>query len=255
VAPHAEIIAPDDEILARFKGKFTETPYVGELGADYGPAMQIAKYCSQAEPKAHFAAMVTRLDIQVGEIVSKLKELGLDKNTIIFFSSDNGPHQEGGANPDFFTSSGPFKGVKRDLTEGGIRLPLIAYAPGIVIEGVQSDQICAMWDMLPTIANITGAKLNKNAPTDGISILPTLTGKGKQQQHEFLYWEFHEQGGKIAVRKGNWKLIIKKVLTNKDAVPELYNLATDIHEDMNVANQYPELVKEFLEIMKKSHID
>ena len=255
VAPHAEIIAPEDEILASFKGKFPETPYKGEVGSEYGADMQVTKYCSQAQPHATFAAMVVRLDKQVGEIVAKLKELGLDKNTIIFFSSDNGPHQEGGADPDFFKSYGPFKGVKRDLYEGGIRLPLIAYAPGKVKAGVQSNQICAMWDMMPTIAGITGTKLDKKVQIDGLSILPTLIGKGKQKQHKFLYWEFHELGGRIAVRKGDWKLIIQKVLTNKDAEPELYNLATDIHEDNNVAKQNPKLVKEMLQMMKKSHID
>lgn len=253
--PHAEIIAPDDEILARFKGKFNETPYKGSQGSEYNESMDVKEYCSQAQPHATFAAMVTRLDGQVGEIIAKLKELGLDKNTIVFFTSDNGPHQEGGADPEFFKSNGPFKGLKRDLYEGGIRLPLIAYAPGKIKAGVQSNQICAMWDMMPTLAGIAGAKMAINAQTDGISILPTLMGKGLQKQHEFLYWEFHEQGGKIAVRKGDWKLIIQKVLTNKDAAPELYNLATDIHEDYNVANQHPELVKEMLQIMKKSHVD
>ena len=253
--PHAEILAPDDEILAQFKGKFNEKPYNGGVGSDYNDSMDIKAYCSQAQPYATFAAMVTRLDKQVGEIVAKLKELGLDKNTIIFFSSDNGPHQEGGANPDFFKSYGPFKGVKRDLYEGGIRLPLIAYAPGTVKAGVKSNQICAMWDMMPTLAGIAGVTLPKNLKTDGISILPTLTGKVKQKQHEFLYWEFHEQGGKIAVRKGDWKLIIQKVQTNKDAEPELYNLVKDIHEDKDVAKQHPELVKEMLQMMKKSHVD
>lgn len=253
--PHAEILAPDDEILAQFKGKFEEKPFKARVGGEYNESMQVKEYCSQAQPYANFAAMVTRLDRQVGEIVAKLKELGLDKNTIIFFSSDNGPHQEGGANPDFFKSYGPFKGVKRDLYEGGIRLPLIAWAPGKVKSGVKSNQTCAMWDMMPTLAGITGVKLSKNVQTDGISILPTLTGKGKQKQHKFLYWEFHEQGGKIAVRKGDWKLIIQKVLVSKDAEPELYNLAKDIHEDNNVAKQHPELVKELLQIMKNSHVD
>lgn len=255
VAPHAEIIAPDDDILAQFKGKFNEKPYNGGQGSDYNDSMDTKAYCSQNQPYATFAAMVTRLDKQVGEIVAKLKELGLDKNTIIFFSSDNGPHQEGGANPDFFKSYGPFRGVKRDLYEGGIRLPLIAYAPGKVKAGVKSNQICAMWDMMPTLASIAGVTLPKNLKTDGISILPTLTGKGKQKQHKFLYWEFHEQGGKIAVRKGDWKLIIQKVLTNKNAEPELYNLSKDIHEDKNVAKQYPELVKEMLQMMKNAHVD
>lgn len=253
--PHAELLAPDDEILLRFKGKFDEKPFPGKEGGDYNDSMKRGAYCSQKQPYATFAAMVTRLDRQVGEVVAKLKELGLDKNTIILFSSDNGPHREGGANPDYFKSYGPFRGIKRDLYEGGIRLPLIAWAPGMVKSGVQTNQICAMWDMLPTFANIAGVNLPKNIQTDGISIFPTLTGKGIQKQHEFLYWEFYEQGGKIALRKGDWKLIIQKVLVNKDAEPELYNLSNDIHEDNNVAKQYPEVVKEMLLLMKESHVD
>ena len=255
VAPHAELIAPDDEILAKFKGKFKEKPYKAKEGDTYEDTFKAGAYCSQPEPYATFAAMVTRLDRQVGDIVAKLKELGLDKNTVIFFSSDNGPHREGGANPDFFKSYGPFRGVKRDLYEGGIRLPLIAWAPGKVKSGVNSNHICAMWDMMPTFAGIAGVKLHKNTKTDGISILPTLTGKGKQKQHKFLYWEFHERGGKIALRKGDWKLVIQQIMVNKDAEPELYNLVTDRHEDNNVANQHPEIVKEMLQLMKSSHVE
>ncbi len=245
--PHADIIAPDDALFEQFKGRFTEAAFVNTEKAK--------GYISQPYPYATFATMVTRLDQQVGEVVAKLKELGLDKNTIIFFSSDNGPHQEGGANPDFFKSYGPFKGVKRDLYEGGIRLPLIVYAPGTVKTGIKSNQVCAMWDMMPTLASVAGVKLPKNLKTDGISILPSLTGKGKQKQHEFLYWEFHEQGGKMAVRKGDWKLVVLNVLKNKKPEPELYNLASDIHEDNNVAAQHPELVKEMLQLMKNARVD
>ena len=253
--PHAEILAPDDEILAQFKGKFVEKPFVGGAGSDYNASMEVKAYVSQAQPYATFAAMVTRLDKQVGEIVATLKAQGLDKNTMLFFSSDNGPHQEGGANPDFFKSYGPFRGVKRDLYEGGIRLPLIAYSPGKIKAGVINNQVCAMWDMMPTLAKVAGVKLPKNLKTDGLSILPSLTGKGKQKQHEFLYWEFHEQGGKIAMRKGDWKLIVLNVLKSNNPKTELYNLATDIHEDNNVAAQHPEMVKELLQLMKNARIE
>ncbi len=253
--PHAEILAPDDEILAQFKGKFIEKPFVGGEGSDYDASMDVRAYCSQAQPYATFAAMVTRLDKQVGEIVATLKAQGLDKNTMLFFSSDNGPHQEGGADPDFFKSYGPFRGVKRDLYEGGIRLPLIAYSPGNIKAGVENNQVCAMWDMMPTLAKIAGVKLPKNLKTDGLSILPSLTGKGKQKQHEYLYWEFHEQGGKIAIRKGDWKLIVLNVLKSKSPKTELYNLATDIHENNNVAAQHPEMVKEMLQLMKNARVE
>ena len=157
--------------------------------------------------------------------------------------------------PDFFQSSGPFRGVKRDLYEGGIRLPLIVYSPGKIKAGVRNNQVCAMWDMMPTLASVAGVKLPKNLKTDGLSILPSLTGKGKQKQHEFLYWEFHEQGGKIAIRKGDWKLIVLNVLKSKSPKTELYNLASYIHENNNVAAQHPDLVKEMLQLMKNARVE
>lgn len=250
VLPHAEMLAPDDEILARFAGKFNEEPYKAQPGGDYGEGMSIKEYCSQDQPYAHFAAMVTRFDTYVGELMAKLEEEGIADKTIIFFSSDNGPHQEGGANPAYFNSNGPFKGGKRDLYEGGIRTPLIAWAPGYIREGVRSDHLCAMWDMMPTFAEILGMELPGKC--DGISILPTLTGRGEQQQHTHLYWEFHEQNGKIAIRMGNWKGVIRNVLTDPQARLELYDLTTDIHEDHNLAEDYPRVVEEIIRRMKES---
>lgn len=254
VIPHAELLVPEDDILARYRNQFTEQPYVGQPGSDYGPDMITELYCSQQEPYATFAAMMTRLDKYVGEILEELRRQGLDKNTIVVFTSDNGPHREGGANPDMFSSYGPFRGIKRDMYEGGIRVPMIAWCPGKVVAGEKSDQISAFWDMMPTFAEFAGTKVPSKAQCDGISLVPTLFGQKGQKQHDYLYWEFHEQGGKIAVRQGNWKLIKLNVLQkkNKPVKTELYDLSKDIHEDHNVADEYPDVVKKLEKIMQKA---
>lgn len=252
--PHAELLVPDDEIIRSYRGKFGEKPYLNR-GGDYGPKTTVAGYCSQPEPYATFAAMVTRLDRYVGEVFALLKELGLDKNTLVLFTSDNGPHREGGADPDFFDSYGPFRGVKRDLYEGGIRLPLIAWAPGRIEAHSTNDHVCAFWDMLPTFAEIAGAELPDTVVQDGISIVPTLTGAGQQPEHDYLYWEFHEAGGKQAVRQGKWKGVRQGVKKNPDAPIELYDLSTDLHEDRNVAEQYPEVVEKIAAIMQSARTE
>jgi arylsulfatase A-like enzyme len=180
------------------------------------------------------AAMITRLDRDIGTLLAKLDVLGLSKNTLVLFSSDNGPHKEGGNDPEFFRSSGPFRGIKRALTDGGIRVPMIVGWPGVAKPSV-SDHVWAFWDFLPTIAELT------NQPTpqlDGLSVLPTLTGKGTQKTHEFLYWEFHEGGFKQAVRHGNWKAIRqapKKSL-------ELYDVVKEPSESTNVAKSHPQVL-------------
>jgi arylsulfatase A-like enzyme len=188
------------------------------------------------EPDKGRAAMITRLDRGVSRVVQKLKDVGLDENTIVFFSSDNGPHREGGANPEFFRSSGPWRGIKRDLYEGGIRVPLIARWPRRIKAGVVTDHVSAFWDLLPTLAELTGAPYP--ADTDGISLLPTLLGRPEQQRkHEFLYWEFHEGGSVQAVRTGGWKAVrpFGKPL-------ELYDLQMDMGETRNVANSHPDVM-------------
>jgi arylsulfatase A-like enzyme len=182
------------------------------------------------------AAMISRLDRGVGRIVQKLKDLGIENNTLVFFTSDNGPHREGGANPEFFHSSGPLRGIKRDLYEGGIRVPLIARWPGRIKAGVVTGRVSAFWDLLPTLAELAGAP--SPAGTDGISLLPTLLGRPEQQRrHEFLYWEFHEGGSIQAVRMGRWKAVrpFGKPL-------ELYDLETDMGETQNVADNHPDVV-------------
>ncbi|MDR0510106.1 MAG: arylsulfatase [Rikenellaceae bacterium] len=250
--PHAELLAPDDSLLWRYRGLFPEVPF---RGGDYAPDMNIASYCSQREPYATFAAMVSRIDRYVGEVMAALKAAGIDGRTVVMFSSDNGPHREGGANPDFFDSYGPFRGVKRDLYEGGVHLPLFVRAPQMVRAGSTSDHICAFWDMLPTMADLAGVELPATVRTDGISIVPTLTGRGRQRQHDYLYWEFHEQGGKLAIRMGRWKGVMLNVSKPDKAVFQLFDLSTDIHEDHDVAAQHPDVVARIRDIFRTAHTE
>jgi arylsulfatase A len=234
--------------MKMFRGKFD--PEKSFKGVDSGPTFRLGPYGSQPEAHAAFAAMVTELDDYVGELLSKLKELGLEKNTIVIFASDNGPHVEGGADPDFFNSNGDLKGYKCDLYDGGIRAPLLVRWPGKVKAGSKSDHISAFWDILPTFADLTGAESLEN--TDGISFLPTLLGQ-KQKQHEFLYWEFHEQGGKMAVRMSNWKAIKLNIDKSTQGETELYDLSKDLSESNNLANANPEIVRKMEDIMIQAH--
>ena len=252
VMPHAELAAPDDEILAKYKAKFpNETAYVAKSkGADYGSELAIPGYQSQPYPHATFAAMVERIDRYVAEVVEKLDELGLSENTIIIFASDNGAHQEGGADPEFFDSNGIFRGHKRDLYEGGIRTPMIAYWPGKIKAGSESDQTFAFWDLLSTFSELAGIKPEKE--TDGISFLPTLLGNAQQKTHDYLYWEFHEQGGKQAIRQGNWKAVKLQVFGAEEPILELYDLSKDPSETTNLAVQNPDKIQELAQLMDQA---
>ncbi len=245
VIPHAELIVPDDDIYQHYLGKYPETPYVGRPGADYGPELVISMYCSQENPHATFAAMVHRIDLYVGEIVKVVEELGLSENTIIMFTSDNGPHLEGGADPRFFNSNAGLRGFKRDLYEGGVRVPFIVSWPGTIDGGRISDHSSAFWDVLPTLADLTGFEYEE---TDGISFLPELLDR-EQPKHEFLYWEFHEMGGKQAILKDEWKAVRLNVGKEADGPLELYNLETDPFEEDNVAEDHPDLAESFARMM------
>lgn len=194
------------------------------------------------------AAMISRLDSDVGKILDRLAEKGLADNTLVIFTSDNGTHKEGGADPEFFHSSGPLRGIKRDLYEGGIRVPGIAWGPGRVPRGVVSDHAWADWDIFPTFAAIAGAE----TPTgvDGISFAPTLLGKQGQAEHESLYWEFHERGFTQAIRFGDWKAIRKGL----DGPIELYNLADDLGETRNISGAHPDLVEKAAAILAASRV-
>jgi arylsulfatase A-like enzyme len=181
----------------------------------------------------------------------KLKELGIENNTVVIFASDNGPHLEGGADPDFFDSNGPLRGYKRDLFEGGIRTPMLVKWPGTVKPGTVSDHISAFWDILPTISDITGAEMHDK--TDGISFINELKGK-RQKQHKYLYWEFHELGGRQAVRMGEWKGIRFNVNTDPDGKILLFNLVSDQGENIDLAEKYPAIVSKIKEAMKEAHV-
>lgn len=246
--PHAELLLPQKN-LEEFRGKLLpEKSFKGTIPGEKG--FREGPYGTQPEAHAAFAAMVTMLDKQVGEVLDKLKELGLDKNTIVLFSSDNGPHLEGGADPDYFDSNGPLKGYKRDLYEGGIREPMLVRWPEKVAAGTKSEHISAFWDVMPTLAALTGAVAPENI--DGISFLPTLLAQSGQKQHDYLYWEFHEQGGRQAVRKGKWKLVCYQVFDPSKTKTELFDLNKDLGEMNNIAAQYPEVVKELSALMQEA---
>lgn len=195
------------------------------------------------------AALITRMDADIGKLLAHLKELKLDQKTLVIFSSDNGPHQEGGNKAGFFNSSGPFRGVKRALTDGGIRVPTIARWPEVIKPNTTSDHVWAFWDILPTVCEISGQEIPKGI--DGISFLPTLMGKGEQKKHEFLYWEFHEGGSKQAVRYGDFKAI----RLSPSAPLELYDLSKDISESKNIASEHPKVIEKIEAYLKTARTE
>ena len=245
--PHAELVQPEDSILNEYKAKFNpDKEFKGSEGS---------RYNAITHTHAQFAGMITRLDYYVGEVLKKLKEKGLDENTLVIFSSDNGPHEEGGADPTFFGRDGKLRGLKRQCHEGGIRIPFIARWPGHIPAGKVNDHICAFYDLMPTFCEVIGTKDyekkygNKEKEVDyfdGISFAPTLLGKKKQKKHDFLYWEFDETD-QIAVRMDDWKMVVKK------GTPFLYNLKTDIHEDTDIALQHPDVVEKMKAIIFEQH--
>jgi arylsulfatase A-like enzyme len=245
--PHAELVVPQ-KYLQQYQDNTGNSLFVPEKahpsGQHYGP---------QPQPKAAYAAMVTSMDDYIGSILQQLKKNGLDKNTLVIFTSDNGTHIEGGRRmqdaTEFFNSSGPLKGIKRDLYEGGIRVPFLVKWPGRVPVNSTSNFTGAFWDVLPTFAAVAGAKVSAS---NGISFLPTLKSQQQNVQHDFLYWEFYERGFKQAIRKGAWKAI----RFYKDAKPdrtELYDLASDIGEKVELSKTHPDKVKELEALMDAAH--
>lgn len=245
--PHAELAQPNDSIFKGYKSQFfNDKTWGGQPGSRYNESVHT---------HAQFAAMISRLDAYVGEIMEKLREKGLEDNTLVIFTSDNGPHEEGGADPEFFGRDGKLKGLKRSCHEGGIRVPFIAYWPKKIRPGQVSDHQLAFYDLMPTFCEIIGQEDyidrfgNKEKETDyfdGVSFAPTLLGHDGQVAHPFLYWEFAETD-QIGLRQGDWKLVVKQ------GKPELYNLATDIHEDHDLAADHPELVRGMVEIILTQH--
>jgi len=233
--PHASLEVPQDS-LKKYLGRFPETPFKGP------------GYSKQEAPHAAFAGMIDRLDQSVGRILNLLKELELENETLVFITSDNGPHQEGGGDPGFFASAGPLRGIKRDLYEGGIRVPMIVRWPGKIRPGRVSSHVWALWDFLPTAAEIAGVKVP--ASVDGISVLPVLLNKSGQQ-HQYLYWEFFEKGFQQAIRYGKWKGL--KLETGKPL--ELYNLDADLGEAHNIAAEHPEIIQQLERLLKSARSD
>ena len=229
--PHAAMHCPEEDV-APFRKQFSEFE---DKPSKYG------KHRVTMNPAAMFAGMMTRVDRHVGQVVALLRQLGIEKNTLVMFTSDNGPHQEGGHMPDFFDSNGPLKGHKRDLYEGGIRAPFITWWPGKIKAGGTSDLVSAHWDFLPTACELAGVDIPKN--TDGISMVPTLLGQeARQKRHSYLYWEFHEKGKRQAIRMGNWKAVRLNLAKDPNAAIELYDLSRDIGEENNIAALHPDVV-------------
>jgi arylsulfatase A-like enzyme len=226
--PHAAVLGPEGSVP-------------GGAGMKHGKG----NYTQVKDPAAHYRAMVEALDGYVGRVMAALEEKGVADNTLVIFTSDNGPHFEGGYHPDMFGSSGPLRGGKRDLYEGGIRVPTIARWPAGIAKPGDSGHISAFWDFLPTACELAG--IEAPAGLHGISFAPTLTGKGEQQAHDFLYWEFHEQNTRRALRQGDWKLVQYDLA--KNGKPELYDLAKDLAETKDLAAEEPERVAAMLKIM------
>jgi arylsulfatase len=240
--PHLALQAPD-EWVQKYREKFgEEEPYTGNEG-----------YFPSRYPHATYAAMISFLDDQVGKLVEHLKEKGLYENTVIFFTSDNGPAWNAGTDPEWFGSAGPFRGAqgygKGSLHEGGIRVPLIVSWPGIIEPGV-TDHISAFQDLLPTLCGITGTEMP--ARTDGISFLPLLKREKNSEQHKYLYWEFPEYGGQQAVIIGNYKAL-RTGMHNGNPAFELYDLENDPHESNDISADHPDIMKMVREIIGKEH--
>ena len=222
----------------------------GRFGSHGMEVPDYGTYKDQDWPEAEKgkAAMITRLDGDIGRIFRRLKDRGLDDDTLVMFSSDNGPHKEGGIDPKFFDSNGPLKGIKRDLYEGGIRVPMIARWPGQIQPASTSDHISAFWDVLPTIADV--AEVKPPEGIDGTSMLPALLGK-RQRKRRFLYWEFHEGSSKQAIRMGKWKAV--RLAPSKPI--ELYDLESDLGEERNVADRHPRVVARMGKILAAVRTD
>jgi arylsulfatase A-like enzyme len=238
IIPHASLVAPE-EWVAQYRGKVKEEKQ-GPRGG----------YAQCDEPKATFAGMVSRLDWEVGKIMEKLEALGIADNTLVVFASDNGPHSAGGNKAEWFNSNGELRGEKRDLFEGGVRVPMIAHWPGKIKAASESDHLSAFWDVMPTLCELTGAKAPMNI--DGISFLPTLLGQGVQRQHDYLYWEFYEKGGKRAALTHKWKAVQPNMNKGGDPIM-LFDIASDLSEENDVASAHPEVVRQFEALFKEAH--
>ena len=238
--PHLSLQAPD-AYVKKYVGQFEESAYYGEKG-----------YAATKYPRSTYAAMISFLDEQVGIILNTIKALGLDNNTLIMFSSDNGATFSAGVDTKFFNSVAGLRGLKMDLYEGGIRVPFIARWPGVVKANSTTDLVSVQYDIMPTLAELTGKSISG---IDGLSILPTLRGNVQQQtSHPHLYFEYPENGGQIAIRIGQWKGVKKNMRKNPDAKWELYNLNVDTNETTDLASGHAEIIAQMDAIAKKEHV-
>ncbi|MEX2404684.1 MAG: arylsulfatase [Balneolales bacterium] len=241
--PHAELLVPDDSKVDYLDDDgnsiFEETPF---------PHVEQRSYSGQEMPNATYAAMISRMDRDIGRLLDLLKDLGIDENTMVLFTSDNGPHSEGGYDPDYFNSNGPLRGIKRDLYEGGIRVPMIARMPGTIPAGEVSDQVWSMWDFLPTAAELAGTEPPQNI--DGISMKNALFNQ-PQEDPEYLYWEFHEGVFSQAVRFGDWKA----VRTDANEPIELYDLTLDIGEENDISKDHSDVVARARQLFQTARTD
>jgi arylsulfatase A len=235
--PHAALQVPEDS-LADYTGQFDDGPYLGQKG-----------YLPHPEPRAAYAAMVTRMDRDVGRLLALLRELELEEDTLVIFSSDNGPTFNGGTDSEFFASNGPLSGLKCSVYEGGVRVPMIARWPGEIAAGTTTDHVSGFQDVLPTLVEVAGGEAP--AGLDGLSFLPTLLGKGEQAEHAYLYWEYPEVDGQQAVRMGRWKAV-RRNLKKGTLVTALYDLETDIAEEHDVAAEHPDVVTQIEAIMSEA---
>jgi arylsulfatase A len=238
--PHFDLDVPDDSIDV-YKGQWDE------------PKLPMGNYQPQAKPRAAYAGMISRMDRDIGRLMELLKRKGLDENTLVIFTSDNGPTLLKGLDVRFFNSAAGLRGLKQDVYEGGIRVPMIARWPGKIAAGSVSDFPAAFWDVLPTLAELAGAAAPANA--DGFTLAPTLLGKETQKSHDYLYWEFPMAAGQQAVRLGDWKGVRLNVKKQPDGPVELYDLKSDPAESRDVAAQHPEVVARITDIMRTARTE
>ena len=235
--PHLALQVPDSS-LVEYEGMFDEEPYLGSRS-----------YLPHPRPFSAYAGMITRMDEHIGRILQRLEDLGLAENTIVMFSSDNGTTYTGGVDAEYFESTGGLRGLKGSVYEGGIRVPLIVRWPGRIAAGSESDHVSAFWDMMPTLADVSGVQAPEGI--DGVSFLPTLLGEAGQAEHEDLYWEYHGLwNGAQAVRIGQWKGVRLGGHDDPEAPIELYDLDHDRNETTDVAVDHPDIVARIRAVME-----
>lgn len=243
--PHADLDYPD---LGEYEDAFEEVPFENpdfSKGRGFKP---------QPKPRAAYAAMVSEVDKNVGQVLDLLKEIGQLENTIVIFASDNGVHNVGGHDPSYFNSNASLRGIKRDLYEGGVHVPFVVSWPKVIGQPRVTEHIATFWDFMPTVCDLLGLPVPQGS--DGLSYLPVLENREQEQaKHDYLYYEFYEQGGKQSIYKDGWKLVRLNMDKPAKRVEELYYLPDDKCERKNLLLQYPQKVKELKQLMSEAHTD